>query len=92
MAIQRHPRSLILTPIESRAVEAAFKKPRFLGFLKNLKKTKSPNFRFFRFFVSKNSNSFLNQILKVQKLELNNLNHIEFNHTLMTLFSQSICL
>jgi len=28
--------------------------------------------------------SFLNHILKVQKLELNNLNHIELNHTLMT--------
>ena len=67
MAVQGHPRSLILVPI--RAVEVAFKKPRF-----------------FRFFVSKNSNSFLNHILKVQKLELNNLNHIEFNHTLVTLF------
>jgi len=36
--------------------------------------------------------SFLNHILKVQKLELNNLNYIEFNHTLMTLFPQSIFL
>ena len=44
------------------------------------------------FFVSKNSNSFLNHLLKVQKLELNNFNHIEFNHTLMTLFPQSTCL
>jgi len=31
-------------------------------------------------------------ILKVPQLELNNLNHIEFNHTLLTLFPQSICL
>ena len=34
-----------------RAVEVAFKKPRFFRFLKNLKNLKSHNFRFFRFFV-----------------------------------------
>jgi len=31
-------------------------------------------------------------MLKVQKLELNNLNHIEFNPTIMTLYPQSSCL
>jgi len=68
----------------ARAVEVAFKNLGFLGFLKNLKKPKSPNFRFFWFlffFVSKNRIVFSNHILKVQKLELNSLNHIEFNHT-----------
>ena len=34
------------------------------------------------FFVFKNSNSFINYILKIQKLELNNLNQpIEFNQS-----------
>ena len=72
-----------------RAVSVAFKNLGF-RFFKKPKKPKSLNFRFFRFFVSKNSNSFLSHILKVKKLELNNLNHIEFNHTLMTLFPRFV--
>ena len=61
-----------------RAVEVAFKKPRFFRFFKKtLKNPKVQILGFLGFFVSKNSNSFLNHILKVQKLELNNLNHIK---------------
>jgi len=45
---------------------------------------------------SENNYSFLNHIItvKLQQLELNNLNHIEFNHSLIltTLFPQLICL
>jgi len=39
---------------------------------------------------------FLNTVyiitLKLQNLELDNLNHITFNHSLTTLYPQSICL
>ena len=78
--IRSRPASRCKKIADRAVVEVAFKKP-----------TKVQILVFLVFFVSKNSNSFLNHILKVQKLELNNLNHIEFNHTLMT-FPQSICL
>ena len=79
---------ILFSASTARAVEVAFKKPRFWG----LKKQKtSPIFGFLGF-----SNSFLeshfNNHISSEVIELNNLNHIEFNHTLMTLFPQSISL
>jgi len=77
-------------PQRCRKSQRRFQTPSFLGFLKP-KNTKFQILGFLGFLFLKNINSFLNHILKVQKFEHNNLNHIKFNHTLMTLFPQSIC-
>jgi len=71
----------------SRAVEVTFEKPRFIVLFIVL----SPNFRGFLggFFVSENNYSFFNHSItydNFRSLELNNLNHIEFHHTLSKVY------